>query len=262
MKISLDGHTALVGGATSGIGWAIAEALASAGARVVLVARNAERLTDRVQSLEAKTARKHDAIMANYDNPSDIATIIETLQSKQLQPDIIINNAGGPSPGAIVSAERDEFHRALDRLILATHALIQACLPTMQKLHWGRIINIISTSVRQPIEGLGVSNTIRAATAAWAKTLSLELAPLGITVNSILPGATRTKRLEDLIRRRAQQQGVDPDVIAEQMRQEIPMRRFAEPSEIAALAVFLCSDYAAYITGECIRVDGGRTRCL
>jgi 3-oxoacyl-[acyl-carrier protein] reductase len=262
MIISLEHRTALVGGASSGIGWAIAEALAQAGARVVLVARSHQRLHERLRTLEELTGRQHAAIMANYDDPSAATIITSQLAEQGLQPEIIINNSGGPPPGALSAAMRQEFHRALDRLILTTHELVQACLPAMQAQRWGRIINIISTSVRQPIDGLGVSNTIRAATAAWAKTLSLELAPYGVTVNSILPGAVRTERLEEIIDRRAQQQGLSRDEVAVQMRTEIPLGRFGEPAEIAALAVFLCSDYAGYITGECIRVDGGRTRCL
>ncbi|GIV54112.1 MAG: 3-oxoacyl-ACP reductase [Candidatus Kapaibacterium sp.] len=262
MNISLDGHTALVGGATSGIGWAIAEALARAGAQVILVARSQERLEQRLRALEAQSTKQHYAVMANYDLPEAPQAILSSLTHQNITPDIIINNAGGPAPGRIVDASRGEFHRALDRLILTTHELVHAFFPTMQQKQWGRIINIISTSVRQPIEGLGVSNTIRAATAAWAKTLSIEVAPYGITVNSILPGATLTERLEEIIRRRANEQGIQPDQVAEQMRHEIPMQRFGKPEEIAALAVFLCSDYAGYITGECIRVDGGRTRCL
>ncbi|MCX7929703.1 MAG: SDR family oxidoreductase [Chlorobi bacterium] len=262
MKLSLDGRTALVGGATNGIGWAIASALAQAGARVILVARSAERLAQRLSELNKMTSEVHDAIMANYDNPNSVTTIAEHLDAKGLDPDIIINNSGGPAPAPLDQATRDDFHRALDRLILTTHELLGVLLPEMKKRRWGRIVNVISTSVRQPIDGLGVSNTIRAATAGWAKTLSNELAPYGITVNSILPGATRTERLEEIIVRRAVAEGVDPDVIRRRMLTEIPIGRFAEPWEIAALTVFLCSDTASYITGECIRIDGGRSRCL
>lgn len=262
MTISLESRTALVGGATSGIGWAIASVLARAGARVILVARNYERLVQCQEQLQSLTGREHGIITADYDHPAAAALITAELERYHRIPDIVINNVGGPAPGAIVQAERALFHQALDRLILTTHQIIQYVLPTMKDQQWGRIINVISTSVRQPIEGLGVSNTIRAATAAWAKTLSIELAPYGITVNSILPGATRTERLNKIIVSRARQRGVNPIDVENEMIQEIPMRRFADPSEIASLAVFLCSDYAAYITGECIRVDGGRTRCL
>lgn len=262
MKIDLSGHIALVGGSTSGIGWAIARMLADAGAEVVLIGRNAERLAQRQEELQSRSLRPHHAIVADYDSSSAATSIASALQQANLQPDIFINNVAGPPPGAVLSSTADDFRRALDRLLLVAHQLLPYLLPHMQRQRWGRIINIISTSVRQPIEGLGVSNTIRAATAAWAKTLSLELAPYGITVNNILPGATRTERLLHIIRARAQQSGQSEELIEQQMKAEIPLQRFAEPEEIAALAVFLCSDYAAYITGESIRVDGGRTRCL
>jgi len=262
MKLDLSGRTALVGGATSGIGWAIAKTFAQAGARVVMVARTEERLRVRLEELTNGTAHEHDAIVANYDDPDSVLTLIEKLRKEAIVPDIIINNAGGPPPGSLTEAERDEFHCALDRLIVASHQIVQYALPRMRATRWGRILNVISTSVRQPIEGLGVSNTIRAATAAWAKTLSMELAPYGITVNSILPGATRTERLEQIIAARAAARGIEKRAVEEEMLREIPLQRFAEPVEIAALALFLCSDMAGYITGECIRVDGGRTRCL
>jgi len=262
MTISLDNRVALVGGATSGIGWAISTALAQAGATIIAVARDQERLRFRLDQLRTMTGREHAAIMANYDNPTSPASIASELTRLSLAPDIVVNNSGGPPPGPIVDARTDDFRRAFDRLVLTTHSLLQVLLPHMKEQRWGRIVNIISTSVRQPIEGLGVSNTIRAATAAWAKTMSFELAPYGITVNSILPGATRTERLDSLIVSRAAERGVAPSIVEEELLAEIPMKRFAHPNEIAAVAVFLCSDYAGYITGECIRVDGGRTRCL
>ncbi|KXB98438.1 MAG: hypothetical protein AA908_03375 [Chlorobi bacterium NICIL-2] len=262
MKLDLSGRLALVGGATSGIGWAVAKTFAQAGACVVIVARSENRLKARLEELRAISDAQHEAIMANYDNPNSISALIETLREKAIVPDIIVNNAGGPPPGALTEAERDEFHRALDRLIVASHQLVQYALPRMKAERWGRILSVISTSVRQPIEGLGVSNTVRAATAAWAKTLSMELAPYGITVNSILPGATRTERLEQIIAARAAARGIEQRIVEEEMLREIPLHRFAEPEEIAALALFLSSDMAGYITGECIRVDGGRTRCL
>lgn len=262
MTISLDNRIALVGGATSGIGWAIASTLARVGARVILVARNRKRLEQCLEQLQSMTSQEHLFIAADYDDPAAAKLITAELERYHCIPDILINNVAGPAPGAIVDAEPALFHQALDRLILTTHQIIQYVLPTMKDQQWGRIINIISTSVRQPIEGLGVSNTMRAATAAWAKTLSIELAPYGITVNSILPGATRTERLNEIIVSRARQRGINPIDVESEMIREIPMRRFGDPLEIASLAVFLCSDYAAYITGECIRVDGGRTRCL
>lgn len=262
MTITLEGRIALVGGATRGIGWAIAQALSYAGASVILVARDKNLLEARTAFLAERTGRLPHAIAVDFDSPRSVQTFVNELRSHALVPDIIINNAGGPPPGAIIDAEPGHFHRALDRLILTAHQILQFAAPYMREKRWGRIINIISTSVRQPIDGLGVSNTLRAATAAWAKTLATELAPYGITVNSILPGATRTERLRSIIEERAHHRNVSSSVIEQEMIAEVPLGRFIEPEEIAHLAVFLCSDYAAAITGECIRVDGGRTRTL
>ncbi len=262
MKLDLSGRCALVGGGTSGIGWAIARQFAVAGARVVIVARSEERLRSSLVELTQLCDSQHEAFHADYDMLDSIESLIERLRTMGILPDIIVNNAGGPPPGPIIDAPEKEFHRALDRLLLATHMIVRYALPHMRSRRWGRILNVISTSVRQPIDGLGVSNTIRAATAAWAKTLATELAPHGITVNSILPGATRTDRLHELISLRAATRGVQASVIEEEMLREIPLGRFAEPEEVAALALFLCSDEAGYITGECIRIDGGRTRCI
>ncbi|MCS7302476.1 MAG: SDR family oxidoreductase [Bacteroidota bacterium] len=262
MVIELHERVALVGGATQGIGWAIAIALARAGATVILLGRRQHVLAQRLEELENITGKKHRAIVVDYNSPTAGTDIIAALQQQQLSPDILINNVGGPRPGAIIDATPESFHQALHQLILVMHEVLQYVLPMMKHQQWGRIVNIISTSVRQPLEGLGVSNTIRAATAAWAKTLSLEVAQYGITVNNILPGATRTERLQQLIVAKAHQRNMLESDVEQEMLAEIPMRRFAQPEEIAALAVFLCSNFASYITGESIRVDGGRSRCL
>lgn len=262
MVIELHERVALVGGATQGIGWAIAIALARAGATVILLGRRQHVLAQRLEELENITGKKHRAIVVDYNSPTAGTDIIAALQQQQLSPDILINNVGGPPPGAIIDATPESFHQALHQLILVMHEVLQYVLPMMKHQQWGRIVNIISTSVRQPLEGLGVSNTIRAATAAWAKTLSLEVAQYGITVNNILPGATRTERLQQLIGAKAHQRNMLESDVEQEMLAEIPMRRFAQPEEIAALAVFLCSNFASYITGESIRVDGGRSRCL
>lgn len=262
MVIELHERVALVGGATQGIGWAIAIALARAGATVILLGRRQHVLAQRLEELENITGKKHRAIVVDYNSPTAGTDIIAALQQQQLSPDILINNVGGPPPGAIIDATPESFHQALHQLILVMHEVLQYVLPLMKRQQWGRIVNIISTSVRQPLEGLGVSNTIRAATAAWAKTLSLEVAQYGITVNNILPGATRTERLQQLIGAKAHQRNMLESDVEQEMLAEIPMRRFAQPEEIAALAVFLCSNFASYITGESIRVDGGRSRCL
>ena len=172
---------------------------------------------------------------------------------------ILVNNSGGPAPGLAIDADPNDYLNAFSQHLICNQQIVQAVVPLMKKEHYGRIINVISTSVRTPIQGLGVSNTIRGAIASWAKTLSVELGPFGITVNNILPGFTETGRLESLIESRAKARGMSYDALAEEMKKSIPARRFADPAETAALAGFLASPSAAFINGESIRVDGGAT---
>lgn len=187
MKLDLSGRLALVGGATSGIGWAVAKTFAQAGACVVIVARSENRLKARLEELRAISDAQHEAIMANYDNPNSISALIETLREKAIVPDIIVNNAGGPPPGALTEAERDEFHRALDRLIVASHQLVQYALPRMKAERWGRILSVISTSVRQPIEGLGVSNTVRQQLQPGQRRFRWNLLPMELPSTAFFP---------------------------------------------------------------------------
>jgi 3-oxoacyl-[acyl-carrier protein] reductase len=175
---------------------------------------------------------------------------------------ILLNNAGGPPGGPLLEAETPALLRAFTNHLLCNQVLAQLLVPGMKESGYGRIINIVSTSIRQPIRGLGVSNTVRAAVASWAKTLSSELAPFGITVNNLLPGATRTDRLLQIIRDRARAAGKTEEEIEDEMRREIPAGRFAEPEEIAAAAAFLSLPAAGYITGISLAVDGGRTLAL
>jgi 3-oxoacyl-[acyl-carrier protein] reductase len=260
MNIRFDNKTALVCGCTQGIGLSIATMLAEAGCTIIGFARNAQSLQDVISKLPAENGQMHQTLIADFSDLNSVQSALESLGDTHI--DIIINNSGGPPPGTIEQSSVSAFHEAFNRLLMASHIIAQYCLPRMKEKKFGRIINIISTSVRQPLDGLGVSNTIRSATASWSKTLSNEVAQFGITVNSVLPGATKTGRLTALIERKSNEQQKSTDDITKAMADEVPMKRLAEPSEIASAAVFLASDYASYITGTTMLVDGGRTKAL
>ncbi len=250
---------ALVCGATKGIGKACAIALAELGMRISLCARREEALEHTRTELQGSG---HNILIADLDNVASFHDLAEKHCQRFGAFDVIVNNSGGPQGGPMQEADAAEFTRALNRLILAAHGVIRQNAEHMKAQRFGRIINVISTSVRQPIDNLGVSNTIRAATAAWSKTWSRELAPFGITVNSVLPGATRTQRLESIIQRTAERTGRSVLDVEQEMLKEIPAGRFAEAHEVAAAVAFLASEQASYITGIHLSVDGGRTRSL
>ena len=255
---SLNGKRALVCGSTQGIGHASAQALAEAGASVVLLARNPERLAAARAALPSPGGAPHETLAADLSDPAAHRAPLERYLASHPALHILGNNTGGPPPGPALDATEAAFLAAFTGHLLAGHALVQCLVPGMREAGFGRIVNIVSTSVREPIRGLGVSNTIRAAVAGWAKTLSRELAPSGITVNNILPGSTRTGRLESLIASRAAAPGATVESVERAMQAEIPMGRFAEPREVAAAAAFLASPDAGYITGVSLPVDGGR----
>ncbi|GCD76623.1 3-oxoacyl-ACP reductase [Thermaurantimonas aggregans] len=263
MNIDLKGLNALVGGSTAGIGQAIAERLAAAGATVTLLARNEAKCKEVLNLLNKNIGQQHDYILADQTLPLILKeTLDHYLADHSKTFHIVINNTGGPSPGPLHQAATSELEKAFSQHVIASHLIMQTCLPGMKKAGYGRIINVISTSVKAPLPNLGVSNTIRAAMANWSKTLATELAPFGITVNNILPGATDTDRLRSIIETKASKSGKSADEIRQEMIGEIPAGRFGLPREIAAAAVFLASPEAAYITGINVPVDGGRTPSL
>lgn len=253
---------AVVCGSTQGIGKAVAYKLAADGIKVVLVGRNPERLQSVHQTLEANYGPQPNVIQADFSRPNEVKLAIETWIGQGNQAQILINNSGGPKSGPIVDADPSEFLAAFNQHLIGNHIMTQALVPGMKASGFGRIINIISTSVKQPLSNLGVSNTIRGAVANWSKTMANELGPFGITVNNILPGATQTGRLEEIAKVRAEKTGETIEEIFNDMGQESPMKRIAQPEEIASAAAFLASEAAGYINGVNLPVDGGRTKSL
>ena len=257
MDFNLKNKQALVCGGSKGIGGAIAKALAEEGVKVIIVSRNEQELKEHLGTLSGEG---HSYIQADLLDKSDLDKLLFHLKENPVE--IVINNTGGPAPGPITESTIESFQAALDMHLFASHRIMQTVLPYMKSKNYGRFINVISTSVKIPILGLGVSNTTRGAMASWAKTLSNEVAPYGITVNNILPGAVSTTRLDAIIENSAKKKGVTPEESAEAMKQTIPAGRFGLPVELGNLAAFLASDKAAYITGVSIPVDGGRTGSL
>jgi 3-oxoacyl-[acyl-carrier protein] reductase len=259
LNVSLMGKRALVCGASEGIGRATAFSLADQGASVVAVARSEARLG---QVLEELPGKDHTFIAVDLNHHNEVRERIEKNLSDSGPFEILINNSAGPKGGLIQEANLDEFAQAFHQHLLTSQLLSQLLLPGMKAQGYGRIINVISTSVRVPIPGLGVSNTVRAAVAAWAKTLSQEVAAYGITVNSILPGFTKTGRLASLLAQAATSAGKTGDEVADEWKAMIPARRFADPEEVAGVIAFFASPAAGYVTGTTLAVDGGRTPAL
>jgi 3-oxoacyl-[acyl-carrier protein] reductase len=261
MNLDLNGKRALVCGSTQGIGKASAVELALLGASVTLVARDEAKLQAVVRELHAHAGQEHDYIVADFSQPDTLQGKVQAYVAAHTV-HILINNTGGPPAGPALDAAPEDFIRAFSAHLLCNHLLTQAVVPGMRRDGYGRIINVISTSVKIPIKGLGVSNTTRGAVANWAKTLSVELAPFGITVNNVLPGASMTGRLEGLIQSKAQKAGKSFEEAKQDMVAEIPAGRISEPHEVAAAVAFLASPAAGYINGINIPVDGGRTGSL
>jgi 3-oxoacyl-[acyl-carrier protein] reductase len=258
MDIRLDGQHALVMGASQGIGRAVALELAGLGAIITAIARDQARLDDLLRALPGSG---HSAHAIDVSDSAALAARMRALAYER-PISIIVNNSGGPAPGPAHEAETTAYEAAFRQHLIAYQTVALALVPGMKQRGYGRIINIISTSVKQPLHNLGVSNTIRAAVANWAKTLANELGPHAITVNNVLPGATSTERLAAIVRNKAAKEGIAEEAAAAEMRAEIPLQRFARPEEIAYAVAFLAGPAGAYINGINLPVDGGRTACL
>ena len=262
MKLDLTGKHALVCGGSQGIGHAVAIELATLGADVTLLARSRDALETALAALpRTHAAQQHATIAADMNEHTELRVKVEaTANAHAIQ--ILVNNSGGPPGGPVHTATLDDFRIAFNQHLMAAQIVLQAVLPGMQASGYGRIVNVISTSVKEPIRNLGVSNTIRGAMASWAKTLATELGPQGITVNNVLPGYTKTQRLEQILADRSKATGKSEDEVAKTMLSTVPLGRFADAAEIANVIAFLATPAAAYINGINVPVDGGRTLSL
>ncbi len=263
MDINLTNKKAFVCGSTQGIGRAAAVELANLGASIVLLARNEDSLKQVKDALNQSQNQRHDFIVADFSKPDELKNkVAEYLENNNQPVHILINNTGGPAAGKAIDAQLVEFINAFQNHLLCNQILAQSLVDGMKAEKYGRIVNVISTSVKQPIPNLGVSNTIRGAVASWAKTLAGELGEFGITVNNVLPGFTKTARLQSIIENTAKKSGATIEEVEMKMQNETPAKRFAEASEVANAIAFLASPAAAYINGVNLPVDGGRTTCL
>lgn len=261
MDLNLKGKNALVCGSSKGIGKAAALELAKLGANVTLVSRTASIMAELIHELPHTEGQDHDFLMADFTNSADLKRKVTGLVTKKTI-HILINNTGGPPGGPIVDATSEDFVQAFHNHLICNHLLTQLVAKGMKEANYGRVINIISTSVKVPIDGLGVSNTTRGAVASWAKTMANELGEHGITVNNVLPGFTATGRLDEIVQNRANKAGISKEKVIAKMEASVPLRRFGSPQEIASVVAFLASPAAAYINGASIPVDGGRTRAI
>mgnify|MGYP002639980417 CR=1 FL=1 len=257
----LDGLHALVCGASAGIGRAAALALADAGAELTVLARSADKLAALLPLLLEAGAPAARALVADLDQREHLGRQIASLLEAHGPVQVLVNNTGGPPPAPLLESDEAAFTTAFGRHVLASHLLVRALLPGMRAAGYGRIVNVISLSVREPIPMLGVSNTIRGAMASWAKTLAMELPP-GVTVNNVLPGYTDTERLGSLSQAVAARQGLTAEEVQGAWCAQVPEARLGQPAELGAVIAFLASPAAAYLRGASIPVDGGRLRCL
>ena len=258
MDLGIQHKNALVCGSSQGIGKAAAMALAEEGVNVTLLARNEEILKQVIEELPNKN-QNHSYLVADFSKPEEVQKIVLDAGTKF---HILINNTGGPAGGPVFGAKLEEFERAFTMHLKCNHVLVQSLVPFMKEEGYGRIINVISTSVKQPLDGLGVSNTIRGAVANWSKTLANELGQFRITVNNVLPGATETERLNEILVNKSNKTGKTIAEVSNAMKNAAPAKRFAKPEETAAAIAFLASEKASYITGINLPVDGGRTKSL
>lgn len=261
MNLSLKGKNALVGGGSAGIGLASAIELSKLGASVTLISRTESSLQNALRELDCSADQKHGFIVADYNEPDKLDSSVSRLLDDNIF-HVLVNNTGGPAGGPIITASVESFQKAYMNHLVCNHLLAQRLVPGMKSAGFGRIVNVISTSVKEPIQGLGVSNTTRWAVAGWAKTLAAELGPYGINVNNVLPGFTLTARLEEIIEKKIVSTGSEREFVVREMLEWVPLRRFADPAEIASVVAFLASPAASYINGVSIPVDGGRTKSM
>jgi 3-oxoacyl-[acyl-carrier protein] reductase len=261
LDLQLQGRKALVCGASKGLGLAIAECLAAEGAAVGLVARSREKLSAAVKALEANGG-KGLAIAGDLGKWEEVEAALDAMRRSLGEPDILVVNSGGPPPVDVTEIDAGLWRAQFEVMVLNQMRLAEAVLPAMRKNGFGRILAVSSTSIVEPFASLAISNSLRAALAGWLKTLASKVAADGVTVNLLLPGSFATERIEDLDRRAAEEQGVPLERIRQENRKDIPAGRYGEPREFGAIAAFLASPRAAYITGTAVRIDGGATRSL
>ena len=263
METNLYGKNALVCGASKGIGKASAIQLASLGANITLVSRSADLMSDVIKEmqLDFENGQDHDFLVADFRDAEDLNKKVKGLILRRNY-HILVNNTGGPAPGPITEAKSEDFLKAFEQHLICNHLLVKLLKKGMMKEGYGRIINIISTSVKAPLDNLGVSNTTRGAVASWAKTMANELGPHGITVNNVLPGFTDTERLREIFGKAADARSITYEELAKELAQGIPAKRFAEAKEIGSAVAWLASPAASYVNGINLPVDGGRTRSL
>ncbi len=261
MNLDLSGKRALVCGASQGLGAAVAKELALMGAQVTVLARNEQKLKEVVNSLAIPSQQVHGYIAADTSHPQQVKEKVALLASGG-PVHILVNNTGGPASGPLLATEADALEAAFRSQLITSHLLVQVLFNGMKSAKYGRIVNITSTSVKEPIKNLGISNTVRAAVVNWAKTLAGELGPYGITINNVLPGSTQTSRLDYLYGKQAENSGSTVEDIIQRNIAQIPTGRLGEPEELAAAVAFLCSPAAAYINGVNLPVDGGKLNSL
>lgn len=261
MNISLKGKKALVGGSSKGIGEAIAMQLAKSGASVTLMARNEKRMKELTQEMDSSQGQKHQYLAVDFSNFEAFKRIISSFFERNTI-DILVNNTQGPEGGGALEKSVDDYQNAFDLLFKSVVFTTELALKQMQNNKWGRIINVASISVKEPLGYLALSNTIRAAVVTWAKSLAFDVAQDGITVNSVLTGYFDTDRIAQLNTKKAEKMGISPEEVLSAMEDKVPMKRIGKPAEYGYLVTFLASDQAAYITGTNIPIDGGLLKSM
>ncbi|MBI3448391.1 MAG: SDR family oxidoreductase [Acidobacteria bacterium] len=262
MDLGIRGKTALVGGSSGGIGRAIAEGLAAEGANVAVCSRSAGAARKAADEIARRHGVRTTAIECDLSEPAGATTFVAGARAALGAVSILVTNSGGPPTGVFRTTDDAAWERGHHVTLMSAVRLIRECLPDMTRARWGRIVNIASISVRQPIDGLLLSNALRAAVVGMAKTLSREIGPEGVLVNTVCPGYTQTPRLAEVAEIDASSRGISPEAVVAGWVEGTPLRRVGTPEEIAAVAVFLCSGPASYVTGTTICVDGGRVAGL